>query len=467
MVASLQFLHAGVQRGEKCLLLGNADLEGMLGVARAWGFDFERPWQQGAMQILGFKDDFELRAIRSIEPDEVLEELDALVGRDVVRVSVDPASMFLAGGAKSMLGAAFLKWARTHPATVCSTFSVDGAATSLPSSADWLVHATTGRLLVQWRAEELYQITLAKAVPGAGDREESISVQLKPGAGLVTPESWPTRRGRDRPGVDENRLLLISLGGAHAADIETWARDSFNADIVSEPFDAVARVQSDPSFGGVLVHASRDRVREAVKACRALRPLTRAAIVFASDDAVRSTDRVHVMEAGADDCLSGGIDFRELDLRIRQAIATGSKPVPATAHENGGRVGSDGTKGGSVARDRFKQELARRAADPVLRYFCVLDVGSGSLETAVVEQMLVEQVRADEGDLVCADTDRCAVLLQGAREGQIATFLHRLRARLRERAGPQGREPSVAVLSHPADASRIEALLETSNGAKG
>lgn len=439
----------------------------MLGVARGWGFDFERPWEQGTMKLLGFKDDFELRAIRSVEPDEVLEELDALVGRDVARVAVDPGSMFLAGGAKSVLGAVFLKWARTHPATVCSTFSVDGAATSLPSSADWLTHAATGRLIVEWRSEELYQITLAKAVPGAGDREETISVQLKPGAGLVTPESFPSRRGRDRPGVDENRLLLISLGGTHAADIEMWARDSFKADVVSEPFDAVARVQADPSFGCVLVHASRARVREAVNACRALRPLTRAAIVFASDDPVRSTDRINVMEAGADDCLGGGIDFRELDLRIRQAIATGSKPVPTTARENDAGARPDRAEGGSVPRERFQQEISRRAADPVLKFFCVLDVASGSLATADVEQILLAQVRADEGDLVSAGTDRCAVLLQGAREGQLGTFLERLRARLRERAGVPGHEPSVAVLSHPADASRIRALLESSHGAKG
>lgn len=463
MVAALQFLYAGIQRGEKCLLLSSADVEDMLGVARAWGFDFERAWHTGQLHLLGFKSDFELRAIRSIEPDEVLEELDALVGRDVARVVVEPGSMFLAGGAKSVLGAAFLKWARTHPATVCSTFSVDGAASTLPSSADWLVHSTTGRLIVAWRSEELYDVTLARAVPGAGEREETIAVQLKPGAGLVVPESWPSRRGRDRPGVDENRLLLISLGSAHAADVETWARGSFRADVVTEPFDAVARVQADNSFGGVLVHAPRARVREAVSACRALRPLTRAAIVFASDDAVRSTDRIQVMEAGADDCLSGGIDFRELDLRIRQAIATGSKPVPTGRRENG----AGGSSGGRLSVDVFAQELARRAADPVMKFFCVLDVGSGSLETTDVEQLLLEQVRADEGDLVSADSDRCAVLLQGAREAQLGTFLDRLRARLGERAGGSGRGPTISVLSNPADAPKIKALVEKLRGSQG
>lgn len=459
MVAALQFLHVGLQRGEKCLLLSNAGVEDMLGVARAWGFDFEHAWQDGRLQLLGFKDDFELRAIRSIEPDEVLEELEALVDRDVGRIAVEPGSMFLAGGAKSVLGAAYLKWARTAPATVCSTFSVDGAASSLPSSADWLVHATTGRLIVEWRSEELYDITLAKAVPGAGEREETIAVQLKPGAGLVVPESWPARRGRDRPGVDDNRLLLISLGGAHAADVEMWARGSFKADVVSEPFDAVARVQADPSFGGVLVHSPRARVREAVSACRALRPLTRAAIVFTSDDAVRSTDRIQVMEAGADDCLSGGLDFRELDLRIRQAIATGSKPVP-TGAGGAGNGPSSVIAGGAVPADRFAQELARRAADPVLKFFCVLDVASGSLAVRDVEQVLLEQVRADEGDLISVNSDRCAVLLQGAREGQLRTFLERLRARLGERAGAGGREPTVSVFSHPADSAGIKTLVE-------
>jgi len=459
MVAALQFLNAGIARGERAALLSDADVESALGVARAWGFDFERPWKEGVLQILGFREDFELRAVRSIEPEEILEELEILVGREVTCIAVDPGSMFLDGGAKSPLGAAFLRWARAHPATVCSTFSVDGDAGSLPSSADWLVNATTGRLIVEWRSEEIYDVTLTHAVPAPGEREETIAVQLKPAAGLVPPEAGLSRRGRDRPGVDEGRLLLISLGGSHAADVELWAKGAFRADVVTEPFEAVARVQGDASFGGVLVYASRARVREAVTACRALRPLTRAAIVFASDDAVRSTDRIQIMEAGADDCLSGGLDFRELDLRIRQAIASGSKPIPAAVKQAREQLED---RGGSVTHARFQEELKLRSADPVLKFFCVLDVTAGGLDVHTVERILVEQVRADTGDLVTADTVRCAVLLQGAREGQLGPFLERLRARLRERGGAaNGPEPAVEVLSSPADSDRISALLET------
>jgi hypothetical protein len=457
-VAALQFLNAGLTRGERGALLGNADVESTLGIARAWGFDFERPWKEGLLQILGFREDFELRAVRSVEPLEILEELEVVVGREVTRIAVDPGSMFLNGGAKSQLGAAFLRWARTHPATVCSTFAVDGGGASLPSSADWLVHATTGRLIVEWRSEEIYDLTLANAVPLPGEREETIAVQLKPAGGLVAPEAGPSRRGRDRPGVDENRLLLISLGGSHAADVELWARGAFRADVVTEPFEAVALVQGDASFGGVLVCASRARVREAVTACRALRPLTRAAIIFASDDAVRSSDRVQILEAGAEDCLSGGLDFRELDLRIRQAIASGSKSIPPGVPE----VGVRPEDRGSVSLERFRDELVRRSADPVQKFFCVLEVTGGALDISTVERILVEQVRADAGDLVTTDTVRCAVLLQGAREAQLDGFLDRLRTRLRERAGTSGgAEPAVQVLSNPGDSDRIRALFET------
>jgi len=461
MVAGFQFLRAGLDRGESAVLLSNADDEGALGVARAWGFEFEPYWRSGALKLLGFKDDFELRAIRSVEPEEVLEELDQLVGTEADRIAVDPGSLFLAGGAKSLLGSTYLKWARTNPATVCTTFSVDGAATSLPSSADWLVHATTGRLVIEWRTEELYQMTLVKAVPARGEREEAISVQLKPGEGLVTPEGWPARRGRDRPGVDENRLLLISLGSQHAKDVEAWAGGSFNADIVSEPFEAVARVQGDASFGGVLIHAPRARIREAVQASKALRPLTRAAIVFASDDAVRSTDRIHILEAGADDCLSGGIDFRELDLRLRQAIAAGSKPVPSTVEDGsgGGPSARGQAEGGRVGAADFAAGFEQRAADPVLTFFCVLHVASDALTPPDLEDVLADAVRCDEGDLVASNDKGGLVLLQGARDGQLGPFLDRLRKRITERAGRDDAPVTLDVLSHPSDSARIRSLL--------
>ena len=467
MVAALQFVHEGVRAGEHCLFVTNVDIDGLLGVAAAWGFDLWEAWETGLLRIVGFRDDFELRAIRSIAPEEVVEELDNIKGLDLSRIAVDPGAMFLTGGAKTLLGSTFLAWARRQDATVLTTFSVDGGATSLPSSADWLIPATTGRLLLEKRNDGLYQVTLNKSLPGADEREETVSLQLKPGAGLIQPESYPSRRGVDRGGIDENRLLLVSLGGQHASDLEAWATRAFEADVVSEPFEAVSKVQAGERYGGVLIHSPRERIREAVQACRAVRPLAQAAIVFASDDAVRSTDRIQILEAGADDCLTGGLDFRELGLRIKQSIATGAKPVIDEGEGESAEILSltlEGSNEGRVTPDTFIAEIERRGASPNHAFFCVLDVTSSVLASDDLEDALAAQIRHEEGDIVAAGDQRAAVLLQGAREGQLAPFLDRLRSRVDERATDNDARLGIKVLSHPADADRIMEILRTVRG---
>lgn len=468
MVAAMQFVHAGLHQGERCLFVTNADVDGLLGVAAAWGFDMWEAWESGQLQVVGFKDDFELRAIRSIAPEEVVEELDEIKADALSRIAIDPGSMFLTGGAKTLLGSTFLAWARRQDATVLATFSVDGDAASLPSSADWLVHATTGRLLLERRNDGLVQVTLSKAVPAAGEREETISLELKPEAGLVEPDAYPARRGADRGGIDENRLLLVSLGGQHATDLEAWSRRAFEADVVSEPFEAVAKVQTGERYGGVLIHSPRQRIREAIQACRAIRPLSRAAIVFASDDAVRSTDRIQILEAGADDCLTGGLDFRELGLRIKQSIATGAKPIvdEGEAGAMGGRsLIPQESDEGRVSADTFISEVERRGGTANLAFFCVLDVTSPVLETEELRDALADQIRHDEGDIVASGSRRSAVLLQGAREGKLGPFLDRLRTRVNARAGSNGdARLEIEVLSHPADAERIMEILRTVRG---
>lgn len=465
MVAALQFLHQGVSEGERCLLVTNADAAGILEVARAWGFDMVDAWHDGTLEIVGFRDDFELRAIRSIAPGEVIEELQTLVEPSISRVAVDPGAMFLTGGAKTLLGAAFARWASSHPGTVLSTFSVDGAAGSLPASADWLLHATTARLFLEPGARGLLQLTLARPVPDSAGGDAAVTLELKPGKGLVEPATLPGRRGADRGAVDEDKLLLVSFVGSEAGELSVWAKRTFDTDSVSEPFDAVTRLQSGVKYGAVLVHASRKHIRAALQACRALRPLTRAAIVFASDDMIRSTDRIHILEAGADDCLSGGLDFRELGLRIRQSIATGAKSVPqggeAVAQSSLFALATDGE---SVSKSELAAEVARRASDPEHSFFCVLEITTTALDPVVLEKVLLSHVRHDEGDLVSTGERGCIVVLQGARVSQIGPFLQRLEERVKEQLGRDASDLEIGVLSHPSDRARIQMLMGISGG---
>lgn len=468
MVAAMQFLNEGVQSGESCLLVTSAEAEEILEVAEAWGFDLWRAWETGLLQIVGFKDDFELRAARSIAPEEVLEELDNLLLPDLSRIAIEPGSMLLSGGARGLLGSSFLDWAAGHSATVLATFSVDGGASRLPSSAEWLVHSTTGLLLLEKREEGLYQIRLSTALPGSGGREETVTLELMSGRGLVKPESYPSRRGADRSGIDASRLLLVSLGDSPSSDLETWVRGTFQADVVNDPFDAVAAIQKGTPYGGVLVFAPRQHVRDALRTCRSIRPLSRAAIVFASDDAVRATDRIHLLEVGADDCLSGGVDFRELGLRIQQAIETGARPMPEgydAQTESSGLLEALESDGGRVSRSTFVDQVTSRGADARLEFFCVLNVSANKLDSGTLERLLAEQVRADDGDIVSGNGTGCAVLLQGARQGQLGPFLSRLKDRLNTEAdGDAGLD--VVVLSHPSGADEIASFLGMSSEAE-
>lgn len=457
MVAALQFLHAGLEDGESAVLVTGGDPQGMLDAARGWGLELSDAWREGRLTVLAFRDDFELRAARSVEPEEVLEELGRQVGRSASRVVVDPGSLFLAGGGRTLLGGAFLRWARNHPATVVSTYSVDGGA-GLPSSAEWLIHATTGRLLVEPRSGGLHQITL-EASFGIGEEGRSVqpvSVQLRPGRGLVRPDAFPSRRGGDRGAVDASRLLVLALS-QDPAEVEAWARSAFNADVVSEPMEALARVQGGTPFGGILVFSPRRRINEALNTCRALRPLTPAAIVFASDDAVRASDRVALLEAGADDCLSGGVDFRELGLRLRQAIASGARALPSgDAH---GEAPPSPLPGGAVSESRFLEEAKMRAADPAFSVFCLLFLDAPGTPADRLAALLEEEIRGEDGDLVTRSDDRTLVALQGARASQAEAFVTRVRSRLSRERNGEGQPLTAETLCHPADATRVRDAL--------
>ena len=457
LVAILQFLRAGVEAGERVLLLAGGDPNGILEVARAWGSPLEDAWREGRLEMLGFRDDFEMRVLRSPEPEEALEELDGLASRDLTRIAVEAGSLFIQGGARTLLGRAFIEWARRHPSTVFATLSVDSADT-LPSSAEWLVPATSGVFLVDRRPEGLYQVRLNRALPGAAGSDDPVTLQLTPGQGLVAPDRLPARRHSDRPAGDTSRLLLLCLGESGSSEMEAWARHAFTVEVVAEPLEGVAKLQADSGFGSVLIHAPRRRIRQAVQACRAIRPLTAAAIVVASDDAIRSTDRIQLLEAGADDCMSGGVDFRELDARIRQAASAGGKPAAALG------VMADPSRvsmGGLVARSVLVKEAHRRATDPSLSVFSMVRLKLVGVPPLDTEKVLVAAIRDEEGDLAVCGSDECLVLLQGARRGPAQAFLDRMRKVLKTHAGDQARLLS-EILVHPAEKTQIEALLSGS-----
>jgi hypothetical protein len=141
-------------------------------------------------------------------------------------------------------------------------------------------------------------------------------------------------------------------------------------------------------------------------------------------------------------------------------MAAGARPIVVDEEREPSTVpDSDASDGGRVSREVFTREIDRRADDPNLAFFCVLDVSSGALSPSELEDSLAELVRSEEGDIVSRGPQRCVVLLQGAREGQLGPFLSRLRSRLAPAGEGDDPDLEVNVLSHPTDSYRIQELL--------
>jgi hypothetical protein len=453
-VAALQYLHAGLEKGEKVVMMTTVEGGGIPEMARAWGMSLDTQWKDGSFRLFGFKDDFEMRVLRSAEPLEVFEELQDLVPPGISRIAVDPGSMFLRNGSRTLLGKAFLDWAKRHPATVFATLSVDSAE-SLPSSTEWLVQATDAILQIDRRSDGLYQVRVNRAFMGTLGEDDPITLQLTPGRGLTEPEAVPSRRRADRPAGAAERLLLITLDETRPSDLIGWAENSFRTEVVREPLEAVTMLQGGAAFGGILVHATRKEIKEATHACRAIRPLTGAGIVFSSDDTLRSTDRVQLLEAGADDCLSGGVDFRELETRLRQAVSIGGKPPSGVGVV---RSGSGGPLGGTVTPMEFESEMTRRSLDPSLAVFSVICISAKGMSAGETEQAIAEAIRDQEGDMVTCAPVGCLVLLQGARRKPAQAFLARFRSNLVEKTGAD-RELKVELLAPPVEKEELDDLI--------
>jgi hypothetical protein len=207
----------------------------------------------------------------------------------------------------------------------------------------------------------------------------------------------------------------------------------------------------------------RMRIRDAEHACRAMRPLTAAAIVVASDDAIRSTDRVAILESGADDCLSGGIHFQELEARLDQAARAGGKSA-----DHGGTVRAVPTVplGGVVELGVLSAEADRRGRDPTRSVFSLIALTARSATPDELTEALSREVRAEEGDILARTSEGCVILLQGARREPSKAFLARGRSGLEARLG---RDPGlgIRVAAHPAEAEGVREMLSKLGDAHG
>jgi len=447
LVFLLQFLDEGLRNGERVALLCAAAPEDILEQADHFGLTLRSHWHEGSCVLLGFKGDYPRRVVHAPDPGEAFDELRGLIDPPVDRIAVDPGSFLWSTRAGTAMAQGFSDWAERSGATVVA--SVAGGLEDRPDpSTEWVLQRAAGVLHFARLSSGLHEIDVRRITPPV-ELSGPVTLELGAGHGLVGPTGRVDRRRGDRRADGGEPVLLVELGASAPADLAGWLTRDRAGERLDEALSLLRRLQAGP-VGLVGVYVERDRTDEAVELIRTARRLTSAPLLLLSDHELRSGDRAAALDAGADDVLSGGIDLKELDARIRRAREN-ARPTPTAEPEGSeGPVPVDGL----LSREEFRRLLAERmATDDAL--FSLLRFDGDSVPD--LGSVLIDSVRAESGDLVGPLDADFGVLLQDARVQQAEAFLRRVQTELRHRGHPG--TVRAEILSSREQADHIRGLI--------
>ncbi|KPJ89248.1 MAG: hypothetical protein AMS18_12605 [Gemmatimonas sp. SG8_17] len=456
--ALLQFLGTGVAAGESVALLTGTHPQSVFEQADHLGFGLEQAWKRGKLRLLGFTDNFEHLLQRAADPGDVFEELSACTGNGVSRLGIDPGKPLWETKAGTALGNRFVQWAESSAATTWVTLGSD-LSESLSPATEWVLQTTSGVLKMERLPNGIRQLWIRRISPPT-DSQGPVSLELVPGKGLQQPSGRFDRRRTDAPIGAERRLSLLKLADTMPAEIVGWARSQYDVVELDQPLTLVARLQDGEAFGVILAYVDRRRSRDAVEACRALRPLTAAPIIMVADDRLRASDRTSALDAGANDFLSDKFSIAELASRIERAIQSTRGLSPTRRYQD---VPAESARAVTLEQAEFVKGVRERLAAPDGAMFTLVRVTAEHDVADVTGQVLAQQIRRDVGDFVGRIATGYGVVLQGARPNQAAAFLARVQNAL-ERAGLGDRRLEVALYNSATEASRIAEILETGSG---
>ncbi|MFW6084151.1 MAG: RAD55 family ATPase [Gemmatimonadota bacterium] len=415
----LQFLAEGLRDGERAALICAAAPEDILEQADYLGIDLTKHWHDGTCLLLGFKGDYPRRIVHAPDPANAFDELERLVSPPVDRIGIDPGSFLWSTRAGTSMAQGFADWAERSGATVVASVAA-GLEDRPDPSTEWVLQRASGVFHFARLSSGLHEVDVRRFTPPL-DVPGPITLELVADRGLVGPTGRIERRSSDRRGSREDPLLLVELGGEAPEDLVSWLEREQAVERVDDGMALLRRLQAGPA-GLVCLYVERSRTDEAVELLRTGRPVTTAPLILLSDHELRSSDRAAALDAGADDVLSGGVDLKELDARIRRARAS-ARP-DATPEPTPGPIPVDGL----MPAEEFRQLLRDRleSSDGV---FSLLRFEAPATDD--FDRVLIDSVRAESGDLVAALDGGFGILLQDARTRQAEAFLSRVQAELR------------------------------------
>jgi len=453
LTAVMQFLNAGLQAGDQAALLSGIRPDHLFEQANHCGLELEQAWRSGRLRLIGFTPDFERRLATAPDPQEVFDELSGLAGPGVKRFGIDPGKQLWETRAGTALSSRFVQWTEKTGVTAWATLGSDLRDTLSPAT-EWILQSATGVFRMERLPTGLLQLWIHRSSPPVAS-PGPVTLELVPGRGLQAPAARLDRRRTDAPLGSERRMALLRLAQQIPQEITIWAQSQYEVVMEDQALRLVSRLQDGAAFGSILLYVDKKHAREAIEACRAMRPLTAAPIIVAADDRLRALDRTAALDAGANDFLSDNFSLVELASRLERATLAG-RGLPSHRQPPGEveppRVAE------MLGRSAFARAVDSRLGAPDRALFTLLIIRPPVEAGTRLGEVLLQQIRGELGDLVGETEGGYGVVLQGARPSQAGSFLDRVSAALK-RFGMNGRELDVQILSGATEADRIALVL--------
>lgn len=458
--ACLEFIDAGVQHGERALLVTHDDPADLLDSAEFLGIDLGQALLDDRVRIVTFQLDFIRRFMRAATPTLAFEELLRHVGdTPVQRVAIDSIVPFLeGGGAGSQAIFSLVDFLEVIATTTLITYPGDLAG----------LYDQRLEPLLQ-RAGGVFHLQASEQ----GRRRGTINIRkLRHQAPSVAPVRYRIDAGfgyaqDGEPNVKEDtlieelrrRLLVVRLGAPFPEPLLRTLEARFSTTVRAAVPPQFAESLRD-GIGALILCIQRDTLEDGLQHVRQLRASdVRVPIVLVTPFHLRATDRTRALRAGADDFLSTNISEPEFVERMRGIVRRGRSKAQAARDQgiptvlqpvdDAGRYQLFDAGGFS---DTVRAILTA-VRDP---FFSILRLSCPGGDTQALATLLMRVLRVDSGDFAGLADDAVLAYLEGARPSDLAGLLGRIEQQWSAQGGP----PLIAEqLGYPSDGDAVLALL--------
>ncbi|MGK7313374.1 MAG: ATPase domain-containing protein [Candidatus Longimicrobiales bacterium M2_2A_002] len=446
--ASLQFIGAGLDAGDRCALVTRDNPEDIFLHGDHIGHDFRGAVRSGQLVLLQFRMDFLRRYSRTMDPGLVFNEMRELLvqeGATPARLVIDSIAPFLEGGHVSNdlidgLGDFLSAW----EGTTYLTLPEEIGERTQRQLYDRVINSAAGVFRLERVRGARRELSITKLRQRANHTEPFVFV-VRPGKGIVVDESVGALPPSDPEVL--RRILVVDPHGSVSQQFLEDLAESFEVErfrSVERGFNAIASA----SYGALILALDPYRPNAMLDLAHSIRQSGNGApiIFIAPREGLRSSTRARALRAGADDFItldSGPVEVLE---RIGSASGRGHR----SGRQLSMRQPTQPTDADGVPRlmepAEFREALGRIVAQPTPPLFGVITLKPSSGSEPAWD-MLRDRVRLEDGDLVAREEeDRLAVYLSHVDSRTAETLVERI---------AEANGGGVELLSYPGDQDRL------------